>query len=159
MFTLKKYFLIWNLIGEIFIFYRMYSVQYKILNKSSLTFCFGIRSYLFFERKIHHYALSVIKKKIHCCISLLNVHLRFTFWKQFNCTSTYTADSVGRAWTQNLFGLWSNNKNHDEPIINHVLLIFKLNVYNSREKHCLNNGFICRLKRNKKERIPFIFQQ
>ena len=75
----EKYFLIWNLIGEIFIFYRMYSVQYKILNKSSLTFCFGIRSYLFFERKIHHYALSVIKKKIHCCISLLNVHLRFTF--------------------------------------------------------------------------------
>ena len=28
---------------------------------------------LFFERKIHHYACSVIKKKKHCCISLVNV--------------------------------------------------------------------------------------
>ena len=34
-----------------------------------------------------------------------------------------------------LHGLWSDNTNHDEPIINHVLLIFKLFVYNSREKH------------------------
>ena len=33
-----------------------------------------------------------------------------------------------------LHGLWSDNTNHDEPIINHVLLIFKLFVYNSREK-------------------------
>ena len=30
-------------------------------------------------------------------------------------------------------GLWSDNTKHDEPIINHVLLIFKLYVYNSRE--------------------------
>ena len=35
-------------------------------------------------------------------------------------------------------GLWSDNTNHDEPIINHVLLIFKLRVYNLREKHRLN---------------------
>ena len=32
-----------------------------------------------------------------------------------------------------LFGLWSDDTNHDEPIINNVLLIFKLHVYNSRE--------------------------
>ena len=37
-----------------------------------------------------------------------------------------------------LLGLWSDNANQDEPIINHVLLIFKLHVYNSREKHRLN---------------------
>ena len=37
-----------------------------------------------------------------------------------------------------LFGLWSDNANHDEPILNHVLLIFKLHVYNSRGKHRLN---------------------
>ena len=37
-----------------------------------------------------------------------------------------------------LLGLWSDNTNHDEPIINHFLLIFKLYVYNSREKHRLS---------------------
>ena len=37
-----------------------------------------------------------------------------------------------------LLGLWSHDADHDEPIINHFLLIFKLYVYNSREKHCLN---------------------
>ena len=35
-------------------------------------------------------------------------------------------------------GLWSDNANQDEPIINHVLLILKLYVYNSKEKHHLN---------------------
>ena len=34
-----------------------------------------------------------------------------------------------------LLGLWSDNANYDEAIINHFLLIFKLHVYNSREKH------------------------
>ena len=28
--------------------------------------------------------------------------------------------------------------NYDEPVINHVLLSFKLPVHNSRETHCLN---------------------
>ena len=37
-----------------------------------------------------------------------------------------------------LLGLWSHNANHDEPIINHVLLVFKLHVYNLRGKHHLN---------------------
>ena len=38
-----------------------------------------------------------------------------------------------------MFGLWSDNTNHDEPILNHVLLIFKLlHLYNLREKHRLN---------------------
>ena len=58
-----------------------------------------------------------------------------------------------------LLGLWSDNANHDEPIINHFFfLIFKLYVYNSRVKHRLN---IMDLLINIKEkgRIPFIFQQ
>ena len=37
-----------------------------------------------------------------------------------------------------LLRLWSDNTNHDEPIINHFLLIFQLYVYNSREKHRLS---------------------
>ena len=37
-----------------------------------------------------------------------------------------------------LLGLWSDNTNHGEFIINHFLLIFKLYVYNSREKHCIS---------------------
>ena len=37
-----------------------------------------------------------------------------------------------------MLGLWSDNTNHDEPIINLALLIFKLHVYSSREKHVLN---------------------
>ena len=37
-----------------------------------------------------------------------------------------------------LLGLWNDNANHDEPIINHFFLIFKLHVYNSRVKHRLN---------------------
>ena len=37
-----------------------------------------------------------------------------------------------------LLGFWSDNTNHDKPIINHFLLIFKLYVYNLREKHRLS---------------------
>ena len=37
-----------------------------------------------------------------------------------------------------MLGLSSDDENHDEPNINHVLLIFKLHVYNAREKHGLN---------------------
>ena len=37
-----------------------------------------------------------------------------------------------------LFGLWSDDANHNGPIINHILLILKLHVYNLREKHRLN---------------------
>ena len=37
-----------------------------------------------------------------------------------------------------LLGLWSDNANRDEPIINHFLLIFKLYMYNSSEKDHLN---------------------
>ena len=37
-----------------------------------------------------------------------------------------------------LLRLCSDNTNHDEPIINHFLLIFQLYVYNSREKHRLS---------------------
>ena len=59
-----------------------------------------------------------------------------------------------------LLGVWSDNANHDEPIINHFLLIFKLYVYNSREKHCVSiMDLLTNIKKNKKDRIPFIFQQ
>ena len=34
-----------------------------------------------------------------------------------------------------LLELWNDDTNHDEPIINHVLLIFKLHVHNSTEKN------------------------
>ena len=37
-----------------------------------------------------------------------------------------------------LLGLWNHNANHNEPILNHFLLTFKLYVYNSRKKHRLN---------------------
>ena len=37
-----------------------------------------------------------------------------------------------------LLGLWSDNSNHNEPIVNHFLLILKLHVCNSRENHLLN---------------------
>ena len=38
-----------------------------------------------------------------------------------------------------LLGLWNDNANHDEPVINHFFfLIFKRYVYNSRVKHRLN---------------------
>ena len=36
------------------------------------------------------------------------------------------------------FGLWSDNTNHDEPAVSHVLLTLKLHVYDAREKHSLN---------------------
>ena len=37
-----------------------------------------------------------------------------------------------------LFGVWSDDTNHNRPIINHILLILKLHGHNSREKHRLN---------------------
>ena len=48
-----------------------------------------------------------------------------------------------------LLGLWSDNANHYEPIINLTLLIFKLHVSGSREKHVLNIMDLPH-KRNKK---------
>ena len=59
-----------------------------------------------------------------------------------------------------LFWLWSDNKNHDNPIINQGLIIFKLYMYNSRKKHHLNiMNLLNDIKNNKKDRIPFTFQQ
>ena len=59
-----------------------------------------------------------------------------------------------------LFWLWSDNKNHDNPIINQGLIIFKLYMYNSRKKHHLNiMNLLNDIKKNKKDRIPFTFQQ
>ena len=37
-----------------------------------------------------------------------------------------------------LIELWSENVNHDKPVIKNVLLIFKLPLYKLREKHRLN---------------------
>ena len=64
---------------------------------------------MFFEWKMQYYALSVIEKKRLRCITSGNVHLWFTFT---NCQQI--------------------------QIINHILLIFKLYVYNYRVKHRLN---------------------
>ena len=59
-----------------------------------------------------------------------------------------------------LLGHWSDNVNHDEPIIKYFLQIFKLYVYNSIEKtSSKHNGPTYRLKKNTKDRIQFIFQQ
>ena len=35
-------------------------------------------------------------------------------------------------------GIWSDDVNHDQPIINHLVLTFKPLLYNSREKQNLN---------------------
>ena len=37
-----------------------------------------------------------------------------------------------------LFWRWSDNKNHDDPVINQGLIIFKSYMYNSRKRHHLN---------------------
>ena len=57
-----------------------------------------------------------------------------------------------------MLGLSSDNVNHDEPNKNHVLLIFKLHVYNAREKHGLNTlDVLCDKKEIIKTeyRLPF----
>ena len=47
--------------------------------------------------------------------------------------------------------LWSDNGNNDESIINHFLLIFKLYVYNTREKtQSKHNEPTYRHQKNKK---------
>ena len=51
------------------------SLQYKILNK----ILFLNKKLFIFWMKIHHYAISVVKKKGNRCISLVNVPLWFIF--------------------------------------------------------------------------------
>ena len=91
-----------------------------------------------FKWKIHHYAPSVIKKKRHCCISLVNVPMWFTFGNSSQLFFENNLILPALTPQTALLGLLSLNANHNEPIINHFLLIFKLYVYNSREKHRLN---------------------
>ena len=50
-----------------------------------------------------------------------------TFFENNLISSAITPQTV-------FLGLWSDNANHDEPIINHFLQIIKLYVYNSSEK-------------------------
>ena len=65
-----------------------------------------------------------------------------TYFETKKSTSTYNTYCL--AWD-----IWSDNTNHDEPIINLALLIFKLHVYSSSEKHVLNIMDLPH-KRNKK---------
>ena len=53
-----------------------------------------------------------------------------------------------------------HNANHDEPIINHFLLIFKLHVYNWREKHRLNiMNLLTNIKEIKKTEYSLSFNR
>ena len=60
------------------------------------------------------------------------------FWQQLGNVFENTLILPALTPQTALLVLWSDNPNHDEPIINHFLLVFKLYVYNSREKHRLN---------------------
>ena len=76
-----------------------------------------------------------------------------TFLKKNLILSALTLQSA-------LFRLWSDNTNYGEPIINHVLLIMKPHVYNSRKKHFLNiMNLLNNIKGINKYRATFIFQQ
>ena len=56
-----------------------------------------------------------------------------------------------------LLGLWSNNTNHDKPIINHFLLILKLYVYNSKEKYRLNiMDLLADIKETKRQNTVYL---
>ena len=74
--------------------------------------------------------------------ALLHIFSKWTYviylWQQL--ASFFENNLILPALTPEtaLLGLWIDNTNHDEPIINHFWLMFKLYVYNSREKHCLN---------------------
>ena len=76
--------------------------------------------------------------------ALLHIFIEFTptpviyLWQQLS--TFFENNLILAALTPQtaLIGLWSDNANHDEPIINHVLLIFKLHMCNSMEKHRLN---------------------
>ena len=129
MSTLRKFFLVRNSIGKKPIFYcvkQLLTCIYTLFNKKfSITFCFWIRSYLFFKWKIHHYALSVLKKKRHCCIFSLNVCMWFTFGNSWQL-SLKTIWFYQHLHQIPLFGIWSDTTNYDEPIIIHVLPIFKV---------------------------------
>ena len=112
----------------------LHSFQYKILNN-----IFFLKDKLFVFRK----------KNIPLCLfcnkeeeTPLHIFSECTYviylWQQL---ATFLKNNlILPALTPQtaLLGLWSDNTNHDEPIINHFLLIFKLYVYNSREKHRLS---------------------
>ena len=83
-------------------------------------------------------------------------------WQQLATFCENNLILLARAYTPQtaLFGLESDDTNHDEPIVNYILLIFKLHVYNSSKKHRLNIMNLLNDKEKiKKDRIPFIFQQ
>ena len=132
------------------------SFQYKILN-----------NILFLNKK-----LFVFRKKNTPLCSFCNKEEETPLHIFTECTYViYLSQQLATFFKNNLIlpaltpqtallGLWSDNANHDEPIINHFLLIFKLYVYNSREKHRLSiMDLLTNIKEIKKDRIPFIFQQ
>ena len=125
------------------------SFQYKIFNK----LLFLNKKSFVFESKIHqsYFCKTEKQTQLHIfseCISMIYL------WQQLaSFLKTIWLCQYLPAQTALLF-LWSDNTNHDEPIKNHIWLIFKLHVYNSTEKHRLNKWTEYRLssKNVKKER-------
>ena len=135
----------------------LHSFQYKILN--NILF---LNKKLFVFRKKNTPLCSFCNKEEQ---TLLHIFSECTYviylWQQL---ATFLENNlILPALTPQtaLLGLWSDNANHEEPIINHFLLTFKLYVYNSGEKSFLNimNPLTELKEKNKKGRIPFIFQQ
>ena len=110
------------------------SFQYKILNNilflNKKLFVFRIKNtpLCSFSNKEEKTPLHIFSK----CTYMIYFWLQLaTFFENSFILPVLTPQSA-------LLGLWRDNANHDETIIIHFLLIFKLYVYNSREKHRLN---------------------
>ena len=110
------------------------SFQYKVLN-----------NILFLNNKLFVFRMKNKPLRLFCNKeekTLLHIFVECTYviylWQQL--ATFFGNNLILLALTSHtaLLRLWSHDANHDEPIINHFLLIFKLYVYNSREKHRLN---------------------
>ena len=107
------------------------SFQYKIcnnilfLNKKLFVFWMKNTPSCSFCTKKDESLLHIFSK----CTSV--ICLEQLFLKKKNLILwTFTPQTV-----LDLFGLWNDNTNLDGHIKNQVLLMFKLNIYNSRDKH------------------------
>ena len=108
--------------------------------------------------KLHHYAFCNKEEQtlLHIfseCFSVIYfLHQLTTSFKNNLILPAPTPQTA-------LLGLWNDATNHDKPIINHVLLIFKLHLCNSSERHRLNIMNLLNNIKKKIDRILFIFQQ
>ena len=131
------------------------SFQYKILNNFlflNKLFVFPMKktpSY-YFCNKEEETALHIFSE----CTSVINLWQQLvTFFENNLILPALTLQTA-------LLGLWSDDANHDEPIINHAFLIYNLHVYNSREeKHCLNTIELISDTKRKKDKILLFLQQ